>query len=188
MAKDASQSVAELNTCVSTSNGSRPAKETTFREWMLANQIGTEQKHWSSHRLLRLARSYLNPLIFDCIAGISLTILSMLLAVHHLYPSLRPYTTPFFQLSYYDSSRDAYVQGLDDIYFVFSSAIAFTAVRAIVIDWVFQPTALYCGLKKKASVRFAEQAWLMLYYAFFWSFGMVSICRSYLFCLSNRSV
>lgn len=47
MAKDTSSpppSVAELNACVSTSNGHhhRPAvKETTFREWMVANQIGT---------------------------------------------------------------------------------------------------------------------------------------------------
>lgn len=40
MAKDDSQSVTDLNTCVSTSNGPRPAKETTFREWMVANQIG----------------------------------------------------------------------------------------------------------------------------------------------------
>lgn len=99
----------------------------------------------------------------------------MLLAVHNLYPSLRPYTAPFFQLSYYDPSKDAYVQGLDDAYFVFSSAIAFTAIRAIAIDWVFQPLAHYAGLKKKASVRFAEQAWLFVYYGFFWSFGMVSI-------------
>lgn len=50
MAKDVSPSpspsVADLNACVSTSTGGhhhhhRPvAKETTFREWMLANQIG----------------------------------------------------------------------------------------------------------------------------------------------------
>lgn len=39
MAKD-TQSLSELNTCVSPSHASRPPKETTFREWMLANQIG----------------------------------------------------------------------------------------------------------------------------------------------------
>lgn len=52
MAKDVSPSpsVADLNACVSTSSGShhhhhRPvAKETTFREWMVANQIGV--LHW----------------------------------------------------------------------------------------------------------------------------------------------
>lgn len=185
MAKDASaQTVSDLNTCVSTSNGSRPAKETTFREWMVANQIGT----YSLPRSTSVPD--MHPLTIDyCIAGISLTIFSMLLAIHNLYPSLRPYTTPFFQLSYYDPSKDSYVQGLDDVYFVISGAIAFTAVRAIIIDWIFQPVARFLGLKKKkASVRFAEQAWLILYYGFFWSFGMVSIHPRYPISCPNRSI
>ncbi|KAL5363952.1 TLC domain-containing protein [Aspergillus floccosus] len=148
MAKDVSspaQSVSELNACVSSSNGHHraAAKETTFREWVVQNQI-----------------------------GISLTILSMLLAVHHLYPSLRPYTTPFFELSYYQPSQGVYVQGLNDIYFVASAAIAFTAIRAITIDWILRPVASRCGLKRKTSIRFAEQGWQWLYYAFFWTFGM----------------
>ncbi|OJZ87089.1 hypothetical protein ASPFODRAFT_59552 [Aspergillus luchuensis CBS 106.47] len=156
MARDASlpasQSASELNARISTSSGHhRPgAKETTFREWMLANQI-----------------------------GISLTILSMLLAVHHLYPSLNPYTTPFFQLSYYQPATGDYVQGWDDIYFIASSAIAFIAIRAIVIDWMLQPLAQRCGLKRKASVRLAEQGWLCLYYGFFWSLGMYIWSNSY---------
>lgn len=108
-------------------------------------------------------------------AGISLTILAMLLACHNLYPSLRPYTTPFFQLSYYQPSQDVYVQGWDDLYFVLGSAIAFTAIRAITIEWVFQPLARKAGLKRKASVRFAEQGWLWVYYGFFWTFGMVRL-------------
>lgn len=66
------------------------------------------------------------------------------------------------------------MQGLDDVYFVFSSAIVFTAVRAIAIEWIFRPMARALGLKKKASLRFAEQGWLWMYYGFFWSFGMVS--------------
>ncbi|EAU34663.1 conserved hypothetical protein [Aspergillus terreus NIH2624] len=148
MAKDVSspaQSVSDLNACVSSSNGHhRPAaKETTFREWVVQNQI-----------------------------GISLTTLSMLLAVHHLYPSLRPYTTPFFELSYYQPSQGVYVQGWNDVYFVASAAIAFTAIRAITIDWILRPVASRCGLKRKTSVRFAEQGWQWLYYAFFWTFGM----------------
>ncbi|GAB1204557.1 hypothetical protein APSETT445_003213 [Aspergillus pseudonomiae] len=65
-----------------------------------------------------------------------------------------------------------YVQGWDDIYFVASSAIAFTAIRAIVIDWILRPIAMHAGLKRKASVRFAEQGWMWLYYASFWTFGM----------------
>lgn len=102
-----------------------------------------------------------------------MTIFATLLALHNLYPSLRPYTQPFFELSYYDPVKDEYVQGWHDIYFVTSGVIAFTAIRAIAIEWVFQPLARFGGLKKKASIRFAEQAWLCLYDGFFWSLGMV---------------
>ncbi|KAL1965121.1 hypothetical protein VTN77DRAFT_6034 [Rasamsonia byssochlamydoides] len=145
MAKEtSSQSVEELNACVSTPSGHRPARnETTFREWLVANQI-----------------------------GISLTILSTLLAVHNLYPSLRAYTTPFFEMSYYQPTTGLYIHGRDDIYFVISAILAFTAVRAIFIDWIFRPWAKRAGLKRKASVRFAEQAWLLVYYGSFWTFGM----------------
>ncbi|KAJ9408505.1 hypothetical protein DTO045G8_3798 [Paecilomyces variotii] len=138
-----SQSVTELNACVSTSSGHRNPKETTFREWLLENQIGA-----------------------------SVTILAMLLAVHNLYPSLRPYTEPFFQLQYYQPNTGLYTQGWDDIYFVICSAIGFTAVRAIAIDWVFWPMGRRWGLKRKASIRLAEQAWMAIYYGFFWSCGM----------------
>ncbi|OJK02575.1 hypothetical protein ASPACDRAFT_76986 [Aspergillus aculeatus ATCC 16872] len=140
-----SQSVSELNACVSTSTSHhRPAvKETTFREWMLHNQI-----------------------------GITLTTLAMLLAVHHLYPSLNPYTTPFFQLSYYQPASGDYVQGWDDVCFVASSAVVFIAIRAILIDWVLRPIAQHWGLKRKASLRLAEQGWLCLYYGFICSLGM----------------
>lgn len=103
----------------------------------------------------------------------------MLLAVHQLYPSLRPYTTPFFQLSYYRPEQGDYIQGWDDIYFVASSAIAFTAIRAITIDWILQPLARHAGLKPKAALRLAEQGWQCVYYGFFWCFGMV---RSTFFC------
>ncbi|KAL3437773.1 TLC domain-containing protein [Aspergillus tetrazonus] len=145
MAKDTTlptQSVTELNACVTTSSH-RPVKDTTFREWVVSNQI-----------------------------GISLTTLSMLLAVHHLYPSLSPYTTPFFQLSYYQPSQGVYIQGWDDIYFVISSVFAFTAIRAIAMEWVFRPLARWSGLKRKASIRLAEQGWMWLYYAVFWTIGM----------------
>ena len=104
----------------------------------------------------------------------SLTILAMIFAVHNLYPSLRPYTAPFLVLPHYQPERQAYVQGWNDIYFILSSIIAFTAVRAIAIDLVFQPLARHWGLKKrKTAVRFAEQAWLVVYDFTFWSYGMV---------------
>lgn len=50
-----------------------------------------------------------------------------------------------------------------------------TAARAIAIDWMFVPFARHAGLKKKASIRFAEQAWLVEYYLIFWTLGMVGL-------------
>lgn len=45
MAKDTTlpaQSVTELNACVTTSSH-RPVKDTTFREWVVSNQIGMHE-------------------------------------------------------------------------------------------------------------------------------------------------
>lgn len=99
--------------------------------------------------------------------------MAMLLAVHNVYPSLRPYTSPFFQLSHYNPQTGTYVQGGRDIYFAIGSIVGFTAARAIAIDWILQPIARASGLKPKTSLRFAEQGWLVVYYGGYWSFGMV---------------
>ncbi|KAJ5176397.1 uncharacterized protein N7482_002274 [Penicillium canariense] len=143
-------SAPELNVYVSSPSGPRPAKETTFREWVVTNQI-----------------------------GISLTILAMLLALHNLYPSLRPFTQPFFELSYHDSASNTYVQGWNDAYFVVSATLALTAARAIIIEWVIQPLGRSWGLKRKAALRLAEQGWLALYYGFIWTIGLYIWKNSY---------
>jgi acyl-CoA-dependent ceramide synthase len=114
-------------------------------------------------------------------AGISMTTLAMLLALHNLYPSLRPYTQPFFQLSYYDAASNSYVQGWEDVYFVFSAAVALTGIRAIVIEWMIQPMARSAGLKRKQAVRVAEQSWNAMYYSFIWGVGMVRLVDIMLF-------
>ena len=42
------------------------------------------------------------------------------------------------------------------------------------MDYVLTPLAAWAGIeRKKARVRFAEQAWILLYYGAFWSCGMV---------------
>lgn len=107
--------------------------------------------------------------------GISLTILAMLLALHNLYPSLRPYTQPFFELSYYDPTSNTYIQGWHDLYLVVSAALALTAIRAIVIERVIQPIGRSLGLKRKAALRLAEQGWQVLYYGFIWAIGLVCL-------------
>ncbi|OJD27997.1 hypothetical protein ACJ73_00603 [Blastomyces percursus] len=141
-------SVSEVNVCVSPMEGRRaakvkPNKETNFRQWVLQNQI-----------------------------GICVTILTMIFALHNLYPSLRPYTSPFLQLPHYQPEKGTYVQGWDDIYFAMGGVLAFTAVRAIAVEWIFQPLARGYGLKHKAAVRLAEQGWLLVYYFGFWTYGV----------------
>ncbi|PGH08263.1 hypothetical protein AJ79_06049 [Helicocarpus griseus UAMH5409] len=137
-------SVTEVNACVSTIEGRRAKGDTTFRQWVLQNQI-----------------------------GVCVTILTMIFALHNLYPSLRPYTSPFLQLPHYQPEKGTYVQGWDDIYFAMGAILAFTAVRAIAIEWIFQPIARQWGLKKqKASLRFAEQGWILVYYGGYWTYGM----------------
>jgi acyl-CoA-dependent ceramide synthase len=103
----------------------------------------------------------------------------MLLALHNLYPSLRPYTQPFFELSYHDPASNTYVQGWNDVYFVASATLALTAIRAIVIELVIQPMGRSLGLKRKAALRLAEQGWQVLYYGFIWSIGLVCAWLEY---------
>lgn len=76
-------------------------------------------------------------------------------------------------MSYYNPDTGLYTQGKDDIYFVISAIFAFTAVRCIFMDWIFIPFARHSGLKRKTSIRFAEQAWLVCYDLTYWSYGMV---------------
>lgn len=109
----------------------------------------------------------------------------MLFAIHGVYPSLRPYTAPFFQLSHYRPESGLYVQGLDDISFVITSILSFTAVRAIAIDWLLRPLARRAGLKRKASIRFAEQGWLVIHHFASWSYGLVCLIYIYAICISS---
>lgn len=58
---------------------------------------------------------------------------------------------------------------------VFYWIIVFTGLRAAVINYGMMELAKKGGIKiKRDQVRFAEQAWLFVYYLVFWSLGMVS--------------
>lgn len=47
------------------------------------------------------------------------------------------------------------------------------------MDYALAPLAAICGIdKKKAKVRFAEQAWILIYYTMFWSTGMYIMYHS----------
>jgi hypothetical protein len=112
--------------------------------------------------------------IIDIIAGLSINLLLLLFLTHLCYPRARHHTRKFFELSYYNESRDRYALGWDDIFLVFHWIVVFTGLRAATMDYILSPLAQWAGLnKKKEKVRFAEQAWVLIYYGVFWSLGMV---------------
>ena len=94
---------------------------------------------------------------------------------HISLPRARQHTKSFVTLSYYDSSTQKYAQGPGDFYFVGYWILLFTFLRAFVLSYVLLPLARFCGVEKiQTRIRFAEQAWLLLYYALFCPLGVVS--------------
>ena len=107
--------------------------------------------------------------------GLSINCLLLLCLTHVLFPRLRPTTKQFFTFSYYDEQTGLYNPGWDDLKLVGFWIVVFTGLRAGVMDYVLVPYARWVGIgKKKATMRFAEQAWLLIYYAVFVSVGTVS--------------
>lgn len=79
-------------------------------------------------------------------------------------------------LSGYNPVTDKYAITQNDICFVSFCIVLFVGIRASSMKYVFTPFARYCGLSnKKRITRFSEQAWMIMYNAVFWTFGMVYI-------------
>lgn len=90
------------------------------------------------------------------------------------FPRARHYTRKFCRLSYYNPLSGDYALGWDDSFLVLFWIVAFTGLRAVVMDYALAPLTQLVGLeKKKEKTRFAEQAWVLMYDAVFWSLGMV---------------
>ena len=108
--------------------------------------------------------------------GLVANLLILLSLTHLCFPRLRSFTRLFFGLAYYDASTESYGRGRDDIYYVVFWVLIFTGVRALVMQEILSPFACWAGIrKKKARVRFSEQAWLLIYYTCSWSVGVVSL-------------
>lgn len=113
-------------------------------------------------------------LMRDMSLEFSLIILSCFAAVHLLLPQYRSTTTKLFKISYHKPKTDLYGKGEDDIYFVSFWIVMFTFLRATAMDYLFTPLARRGGIStKRGLIRFAEQAWLLVYYSVFWTLGMV---------------
>lgn len=99
----------------------------------------------------------------------------MLLCLTHLcFPRARRHTRKFFELSYYNPDSGEYCAGWNDAWMVFYWIVVFTGLRAAVMDYLLTPFAKKAGAKtERDQTRFAEQAWLLIYYSVFWTLGMV---------------
>ncbi|KAL1310683.1 hypothetical protein AAFC00_000944 [Neodothiora populina] len=136
------------------------------------SNAGPLQKKVKTKRKSESLSATLCAAIVEHQLGLSINCLLLLAMTHALFPSLRPRTGQFFMLSYHDEPTGLYHQGWDDFKFVTFWIVVFTALRAATMDYVLIPLAKYAGVsKKKATIRFAEQAWLLIYYAVFWTLG-----------------
>jgi len=135
-----------------------------FCQWVVDHQIGTLKSAVSA-----CAHSH-TPL------GLAVNLLMLLALTHLCFPRARRHTRKFFQLSYYNPSSGKYTIGWDDLPLVFYWIVVFTGLRAAVMDYILEPLAHMAGIdKKKEKVRFAEQAWTIIYYTASWSLGMVGL-------------
>lgn len=101
----------------------------------------------------------------------------MLLFLTHLcFPRARRHTRKFFELSYYNPDSGEYRAGWNDAWMVSYWIVVFTGLRAAVMDYILTPLAKKGGVKTARDLtRFAEQAWLLIYYSVFWTLGMVRL-------------
>ncbi|KAH0562786.1 hypothetical protein GP486_002580 [Trichoglossum hirsutum] len=135
-----------------------------------------------SRKVRRKEESFLTGLcswIVDHQIGLSTNFLIILFLSHLCFPAARRHTRKFFELSYYDHETGKYGKGWNDMFMIVYWVIIFTGLRAAVMDWFLIPFARWGGVARmKGRLRFAEQAWLFLYYTAFWTLGMYIMYRS----------
>ncbi|KAF8463832.1 TLC domain-containing protein [Kalaharituber pfeilii] len=114
--------------------------------------------------------------IIDNQISLSLTILGIIHAADYVLPSSPSspsITQKISSLNYYNPATGQYKKGPADLYLVFYWIVVFTLLRDAAMQYLFKPYAKYGGIQTyKELVRFAEQAWLMVYYIVFWTLGM----------------
>ncbi|KAI6250731.1 Sphingosine N-acyltransferase-like protein [Erysiphe necator] len=111
--------------------------------------------------------------------GLPINLLALLFLTHICFPRARCHTRKFFQLSYYNPESAQYGVGFNDAWMVLYWMVVFTGLRAAVINYGMMELAKKGGIKvKRDQTRFAEQAWLLVYYLVFWSLGMYIMINS----------
>lgn len=103
---------------------------------------------------------------------VSASLILAALSLHTFVPSARRYTQSFYELPYPDVEGQ-YLQGSDDALFVLGWLIMITAIRAAIIEGTYQYVTWLRVMSHKACMRFAEQAFLLVYDGTSFSLGMV---------------
>ncbi|KAI8231802.1 Sphingosine N-acyltransferase-like protein [Colletotrichum sp. SAR 10_86] len=88
-----------------------------------------------------------------------------LLLAYIFVPAARPFTSKFFELSYYNPNTGKYGAGHNDLCFVALCVVLCIGIRASLMNHVLSPLGRHWGIKKeKDETRFAEQGWMLTYY------------------------
>ncbi|CAF9936337.1 MAG: sphingosine N-acyltransferase lag1 [Alectoria fallacina] len=107
----------------------------------------------------------------DQVQVISWSLILSVATIHSLVPLVRPYTTLFYELPYAQGNGQ-YVQGSKDALFVLGWLVLMTAIRATVIECLYEFVTRLRVMSRKASMRFAEQGFLLVYDFTSFSMGM----------------
>ncbi|KAL8774439.1 MAG: hypothetical protein Q9209_000812 [Squamulea sp. 1 TL-2023] len=146
------------------------------------NRQQNETRRIQRRRRRRKSESLLSSLcqfIADHQTGLAANLLALLVMTHLCFPRARHYTRKFWRLAYYNPTTEKYALGWDDSFLVAFWLVVFTGLRAVVMDCVLIPLAHLLGLKhEKDTIRFAEQAWVVIYDTTFWSLGMYIMYNS----------
>ena len=133
-----------------------------------AKRKGPKEKQESLGAMLRRG-------IMEHQLGLSVNIMLFVGLSWLLFPSLRERMSACFRLSYPSGTQNGmYSPGPRDIYLVASFIVFFTALRAFSLDYLLMPLASRLGIsRRKGRVRFAEQSYMMIYYAMYWTWGLL---------------
>ncbi|KAG8525720.1 uncharacterized protein KY384_000480 [Bacidia gigantensis] len=111
--------------------------------------------------------------VVDHQIGLSINLILLHALSSIFIPRARNTTRKFYQLSHYNQASGKYSAGWDDLYLVWYSIVALTGLRAATMEHVLVPLASLGGINKsKERVRFAEQAWILIYYSVFCPLGL----------------
>lgn len=110
--------------------------------------------------------------------GFSFNMLALLFLAHGM-PRARDHTAKYFNLSYYNPTTGNYGLGWADGHLVLFCVVLLTGLRAATMEYILAPFAKSQGISKRKDItRFSEQAWMSVYYAFFWPLGLYIYCQS----------